>query len=320
MLGGASELKRQFLLAPDQTLQRSFLVVYFVLLICGIIGIGVRIDALGYERYGKHVFPFSEPSHYMLAFGLVTMPLITSYAVKAGLFFIASMIFISIGLGSLIGLIYACLGMLLLSFRLPLTALLCVCSVPITLVIMVNMNADFLWQGAEYYVDRLNFNRPYEMLNLTTLSWLQGLHLASVNLIETKGFGLGLQALGSSTTVLPDISEVIRERTLTYKNINDGSFVAAKLIAEFGVVGLFMIFLYIRLVIRALFILRACHFNLEVISQKKMIGATIVVTFGIELFFRGYGYFSPGVLIFLAAMDFFQSDKIVDDLKQHSTL
>jgi len=100
----------------------------------------------------------------------------------------------------------------------------------------------FLLDYSPYFKSRLTLDG---LDNLTTLVFLQGWSLSYLNFFETTGLGLGFQMLGESGTKYSYFTDVIFKLTGGSLNVSDGGFFAAKLIAEFGVVGVITVFLYL---------------------------------------------------------------------------
>ena len=137
-----------------------------------------------------------------------------------------------------------------------------------------------------YYLTRVVF---WESSNLSALVYLQGWTDAWLGLNQNLGLGLGFQRMG--TTEPSEISEKIYLMIGEYKNRADGSFLASKVIAEFGLLGVAAIGAYLRGVYKYA---RNPGF-LEV--EQNRIAYGLYLAFFIELFVRGYGYFSPGIVL-----------------------
>ena len=96
-------------------------------------------------------------------------------------------------------------------------------------------------------------------------------------------------------------------------NITDGGFLAAKLICEFGIIGLLLVLAYLVLALKS--VVKINHLNNQNIigsdSYKKQIFMYgIVVAYFTEIMLRGYGYFSPGLFFLLTAIFYIKHNSI----------
>lgn len=252
----------------------------------------------GYEVLGKPVFPFSEESHYALALGLLSCSYVICASFKSALFVISNLLAFSLLYPSLILLVFSlgCILMLSLRYRFSL--------IIFTIVLFLLAFSVLFIYKVDYFWDRINI---LNTTNLTALVYVQGWQLAYLNTINTGGLGLGFQMLGADGTLYPEVTSVIYSLTGDRFNVSDGGFLAAKIISEFGIVGLLICFTYfIRL---AKFVWRSSlklpRFKLDEQSPrliKNYILGGMIFGFVVEFYFRGIGYFSPTLLIFIAAI------------------
>ncbi|QYA24391.1 hypothetical protein G3I01_02325 [Gramella sp. MT6] len=263
-----------------------------------------KFQFLGYQKFPKAVFPFSEPSHFVISTSAILffngfflksygkIILILIIVVQALFYPSAIMLFLGImmmifyyvrkpGKFLFFGIIISTIGYLLLT---QLGAL-------------------------SYFEDRLNFSE--EASNITTLVYLQGWEDAYLALIETNGLGLGFQNMG---TLEPGkYGKMIYQILGEYKNREDAGFLAAKIVGEFGLIGVGFILYYLHLMIRSSVTLfrfmkrRDYSSNLTI----DIFAHSIIITFFLELFLRGYGYFSPGVFLFFVALFLICNRKIM---------
>jgi hypothetical protein len=152
----------------------------------------------------------------------------------------------------------------------------------------------------DYFRSRLTFR---EVTNLTTLVYLQGWELAFNNLHQTQGFGVGYQQLGSNETVLGHYSERIFALYGKHINLDDGGFLASKIIAEFGFLGLSTMLAYLILFVGFLYIMWR-NFQRSpddrIINTNELFVLGLFIGFFVEIFFRGFGYFSPNLVLIIA--------------------
>lgn len=281
---------------PD--LSKVLFYVVLLLMIFGWLKLIWIPDFGGYSILGKPVFPFSEESHYALALGLVSCSYVISAPFKRALFVISNILVFSLLYPSLILLVFAmcCILMLSLRYRYSLVVFTIVL-LPLILNLLFFYKIDYFW-------DRLNI---LNTTNLTALVYVQGWQLAYLNTINTGGVGLGFQMLGADGTYYPPVTSIIYSLTGDRFNISDGGFLAAKLISEYGVVGLLICLVYfiflIRFVWRSSFELPKLilNQNSRLLVKNYTLGA-LIFGFLVEFFFRGIGYFSPTLLIVIAAI------------------
>lgn len=221
------------------SIYRVFVVFVFVLLFLGWLDCFFKVDFFNYGLREKPVFPFSEQSHYALTTGLLIVAISSVSSYKMAFFLILNILLLSF--------IYPNLTLLVFSF-LSIVAVFSRAKGSFLFVIYFFISFLFIYfylnfiSSNDYFLSRLEF---YDTTNLTTLVWLQGWQLAYLNFIESYGLGLGFNVLGLSTTITPVVSDVIYNLTGEFFNVQDGGFLAAKIIAEFGVLGVVFSFVYI---------------------------------------------------------------------------
>ena len=120
------------------------------------------------------------------------------------------------------------------------------------------------------------------------------------SLLDTFGLGHGFQNLAAAERG-PIAERIAKYGHKIYLNRQDGGFLAVKLVGEFGVFG-------IALVLAATWLIARSAWDLMTRLHQK-VGAidalyhALIVGFVLELWFRGLGYFSPGVVLFFAALE-----------------
>jgi len=85
-------------------------------------------------------------------------------------------------------------------------------------------------------------------------------------------------------------------------NMLDGGFVAAKLLAEFGVAGALCLALYVWMACRAMLLLRAAARTPSRYNPIVLVAACFIVSFLVDLFVRGSGYFTATALLTSASL------------------
>ena len=268
---------------------KVFRQVCVVQCLVGFLGVVLPLGAIvGYAKFAKAVFPFAEPSHYALAAGPILIVVGATSTPKVRLFLLMMAGALALLLQSVVMLAFAILMCVIFFARAR--------YLPFALVIIPGLIIGLIqnYSGLEYFTDRLDL---VGSTNLTSLTYIQGWDDARRSLSYGYGFGTGFQSMG---VLAPSaLSETIYSLSGQYLNRNDGSFVASKIISEFGIVGIVIVGFYLLFAFNALRFLNNClNKSFDVFLLRRVIGASLVVGFLPEMFFRGYGYFSPGVFMF----------------------
>jgi len=293
-------ISKLFIKASFASLQFALRWSTYLLLAIGYIKLAWVPHIFRYKDAIKSVFPFSEESHYALALGPILAAYIINASVKESVFVVSLALVLSLSYPSLLLLVFVMFAVLVLMLRLKVTAWHIIgffCAVLSALLVRDRVITN------PYFEDRLSVSSTE---NLTALVYTQGWELISENIGIDRILGVGFQMLGKETTIFTDSSDVIESITGHSSNIQDGGFLAAKIITEFGFLGLGLIIAYVFLSFRCLLIVFSassrgeCQYNFE---TKKLICVCVwILSFSIEIFLRGYGYFSPGLLLFLVCL------------------
>ena len=272
-----------------------------LILFIGVIPLFWKFDILGYERYSKSIFPFAEPSHYAISVGsfLFTTGLFLSTPMKICL--VVTVCLLGMFYPSLILLVVALIMVSLYSIKSTKNIFLLITSVSLIFLYLINFT-----DSLSYFIARLDFSQTTQ--NLTALVYLQGWQDMHIALYESNGFGLGFQKMG---TLPPgEYGKLIYQLAGEYKNRGDGGFLVSKIIGEFGVFGGVLVAAYLYKFVNSLTCI-VRHIKLKTSNKAQRItgyyiatilGHSIIVIFFIEMFGRGYGYFSPGVFLFFVAI------------------
>jgi hypothetical protein len=146
-----------------------------------------------------------------------------------------------------------------------------------------------------YFTDRLDFSAT--TLNLSNLVYVQGWEQIQESLGWTSGWGVGFQQMGFRET------EAAAARLIRFimggddLNVLDGGFVFAKIVSEFGVFGVLLTVIFLVEAARCIRALRAQRGG-----AAATLASCIVVSYGIDMFVRGTGYFVESTLLFVAAV------------------
>ena len=285
-------------------LSNSILIIILLLLFLGWIKLFFTITCCHYNLLEKPVFPFSEESHYALAIGILSAAYISTGKLFWIVFIEINMLLLSFLFPNLTLLVFVFLNMMIALFRMNskyFTLFMLLIPVFGILAIVGVISVS------DYFSSRLNFE---DTRNVTTLVFLQSWDMAYLNLMETDGLGLGFQMLGMIETSLSEYTTrimVIAEKNL---NLLDGGLLASKIISEFGIIGCMLIVYYLFFVVRFAFysnktwmIINSIN-NTQLIDElrKKLLVLSLVFGFSVEVFLRGYGYFSPGLFFVFVAI------------------
>lgn len=235
-------------------------------------------------------FPFTEPSH----FALVATPFIIDGCVRTTLPKRVAWL-----------MVWAGLGLLNQSFSLVIVVLVAASvSLPIIYVAIAAIPVLLIAAGLDlqYYLDRLDFSN--NSTNLSSLIYRQGWELVDQGMHYSKGWGVGFQQLGFASLNAPT-SDLIYRLLGDDNNLRDGSFLAAKLMSEFGVIGIVLAGLVLIAAFNAALRLRAM-IALPGAEQSANVRFMSAVTCGfiVEMFVRGIGYFSVTAILLIAALAF----------------
>jgi hypothetical protein len=136
---------------------------------------------------------------------------------------------------------------------------------------------------------------------------VQGWQLIVESIEKAYGFGIGFQQLGIHGTEV-QAAEAIYAVSGLILNTTDGGFTFAKLVSEMGLLGLFLLFWYSWIALRAFKLLRGYIQNKIEIKSSLIFSCCIILSYSIELLIRGAGYFTPMVLLLIASIRVFYAE------------
>jgi hypothetical protein len=269
---------------------RAARALFWILLACAVAALAGFAPAGADGDFVKPVFPFSEPSHFALSF----LPLLAwRCAVTRGwrrwLYLGAAMA--------------AALALQNLTFVAGIVLIVATIARPWRVVLIGGAAAALAAVAApdlSYYADRLMLSDE-SMHNLSALVYLQGWQLVEESLRNTFGWGLSFQQLGVNGTQT-EASQLIYAMLGYDSNLLDGSFLAVKLLSEFGIFGFAAIALYLRLAWRSLRALRIIATARRVDDAGGALAHAVVVMYAVELFMRSSGYLVGTGVLFMAAV------------------
>jgi len=239
------------------------------------------------DAYFKPAFPFTEPSYFALAF---TPLLMYCCATSAG---IGKTLLLLSGLAAALLLenftmLIGCLLVAYISFRRA-----------VVLILLAGAALAATQLDLSYYLDRLDFSS--ETRNLSSLVYLQGWQLIDESFTRSGGWGLGFQQLGVQGTNAPSAT-LIYDLTAGYSNLLDGGFTFAKVVSEFGVLGLLLIALYLRVARRAARSLRQRGRAAKAAGAAQTFSRCVIASYSLEIFVRGGGYFAGTAILLIASL------------------
>lgn len=251
----------------------------------------ISFPFMNYDGFSKQMFPYAEPSHYLLSCGFILFVAGAVVSFKYRVVSLCLLIFIGIVMPSVIALV---LGFFyLIHFRSLFTAKGLFWSVLLGILVSLGLyyllGGEYYINNAGYYLNRVDFSA--DNTNLSALVYIQGFSLIISNLNEYP-LGLGQLNIGKEPPI--DISLLIYDLAGEFKNRTDGGFLASKFISEFGFLGLCIVIFYLvhwsQLLFRLIF--KREHYN-----EFELICMSGYLVFIVELFLRGTGYLSFGVLL-----------------------
>lgn len=244
--------------------------------------------------WSKPILVFTEPSHFALALTPISIYL----ANRCG------------------GIKRALIVMTMLAFALGLTSLTMLAATALVLASNVRMRiglpiaglclALIVTTGASYYIERLDFLQQRSQ-NLSAMVFVNGWMRSADYLEASNGLGVGFQQFGHAgepTALDPIILELQGPHAVRPLNLYDGGSLAPKIVGEFGLLGILGLGLFVIQVTRSVYWLRrhqASWRKHQGQHAAQCFAHSAIVAMTIEVFVRGYGYFSPGVFLFATA-------------------
>lgn len=234
-------------------------------------------------------FPFSEASHYALFFGPFSIAFhILTQNKFIKLFIILFLLFAGVLFPNTTILVYAFLIFLCyIKFNTKSIVLFSIGSIIFIYLIYNN----------EYFYQHVFFASEQSSSNLSSLVYLQGVQDAYFSFVSTYGFGLGFQQLGTQQPSEAGLTIQYLMGNNTGLNRQDGGFTAAKIIAELGYFGFFLLSLFFVAVKKAHRYL-SFYANSEVVNPALVVSYSFIYAYLVELFVRGAGYFTQSSFLF----------------------
>lgn len=265
----------------DNSLKKLFL------LLIGIGAVAAFVFDQGFFRRGNMLF-FREPSHY----SLTLLPFLTYFIYKSHqkLIFLLASFGLAYFLKSatlVVGVVFVVSLLTMKNYKHSLFFL------TILFLTVFLCYSDII--DIKYFIERMRLSSDSH--NISALVYLSGWESVLSSLIDTSGIGIGFQQLG---VIVFRTSARIKLEGYGLGDLClwDGSFLAAKVICEFGVLGIFAIIIYLRLAFMLIYNLSKSVPK----SDEDVFFSIVFIMFSVELFIRGTGYFSPTVFMFLSSV------------------
>jgi heme/copper-type cytochrome/quinol oxidase subunit 4 len=281
LLGGGLALGTAMRDASERTVARAVRLSFWVLCIIGLCGaVGLQPPHVG--KFPKSTFPFTETSHFVLAFAPVYLYMCaTARRGRRDLWLL---------LGFALALVLKSATLLAVAV---VAALICRRFV-IVLVSVLIVAAAGLTVQFKYFTARAALSD--DSSNLSALVYLEGWEMLDDSLVRSHGWGVGFEQLGlrgSNVPAAAAIRSLIEGEDL---NLKDGSFVLAKVGSEFGAAGLVLVALYALFALKCLLALRSGRGSLN-----QQFARSVILAYWVDMFVRGTGYFSQSTFLFVAA-------------------
>ena len=262
----------------------------------------------------KSVIFYREPSHFALDF----LPFILTVSIFAS--FKKKILYLSIAfaIGLLLPNLTLIFGVILISFLVLDIKRYAICLLFFLAILLASQNN--FWIPAHFYSEvkniqqhsdvnpieyirkRLPIENDHPKKNLSLLTMQSGYERAYLNFLDTYGLGVGFQQFGHNGKMGFNMLEIILILGFPLC-LYDGSFIGAKFVGEFGIVGIILILFYIFFAVKYAINLR--KYSLKIggnISSMHIFYSSCFVLFSIDIFLRGVGYFSSSSFFFIASM------------------
>ncbi len=295
LIAGAVALGNLLLEAPNRDinwiLRLSFSVLCLSLLL-KLFGLEPRSNILG-----KPLFPFTETSHFVLAFVPLLLYRCANCTRRATFGWLAFGFGVALGLQSLT-LLIACI----------LAAIVCRRILFVSLVGLV-AGLGIIPLEFDYFISRLDLTSSSN--NISSLVYVQGWQLLWESCAQTFGWGVGFEQLGghgTNATAADTILALLSDSGLDALNLTDGSFVFAKLTGEMGIFGFLLSVGFVIAAFRSIRALRKTNVGEQ--ERSIIVFARCVLTsFIIDMFVRGTGYFVGSTLLAITAASILASGR-----------
>jgi hypothetical protein len=271
----------------------SLRLLVLLLFAVGFINIVFDFEISAYTHI-QPVIPFSEPSHFALFSGpFFVMFFVTVQSDSLRLLTLSAVVAFAFWFPNLTMLIYAIL-MLILWAQLK---------IKYAVIVTTGLYIMFaVFSSTTYFKNRVDL--ASDSKNLSSLVYQQGVIEAYEAMFGTSFLGLGFQMMGTQppSYVSYDVAKAMGNYDAEL-NREDGGFLAAKIIAEFGIFGVLIVGFFLNMAASAYTYLRqALRLNRAAYDLRAVLANCVFFAFTVELLIRGYGYFSPGVFVYVISL------------------
>lgn len=267
---------------PMAFVNKMLIIFFCILIFCAVVSLTDIIDSY---RYPNNVFPYTEASHFALFF----LPIYYYATVKLKKYRLV-LILIGFLLALFIKNLTLVVGVVILA-----SALYRIWALPLFPILIFLIVNNF---ELDYFTSRLDFSKGND--NLSTLVYVQGWELMGEALKTSHGFGVGFQQMGEVKLARTPAGKIIYMLTKEDYNIPDAGFTAAKLICEIGFLGIILIVFYLKIFVKCW--IKLGNDALKDQDNILIFAICIIVSYFVELFVRGVGYFNPTTFLFLTAL------------------
>lgn len=233
--------------------------------------------------FSHPTFPFSETSHFALAFG----PVYLYRCAKAG----TASRYLWILFGFACALVLRSATLMAFAVGGALISRKTLITITILLISLLAGVAARL----TYFTSRADISSHSS--SISALVYLQGWEFIKRSWQISDGWGIGFQQLGVHPESVP-ASELIRTMN-NGKNLNtkDGSFLFSKLASEMGLFGVIATCAFLVICLKLI-----CRIRDYTLRPHDLFASCVVIGFGVDMFIRGIGYFYGEPLLFLGAL------------------
>lgn len=236
---------------------------------------------------GKPAFIFTEPSHFALSLAPYFL-FVTTYNKKRNIFPYLILCGFSLSIQNL-----TCMILILLTLSIAIRRIL-----TFSIILFLLLTVTILY-GDDYFLSRITLTD--NNTNLSVMVLLQGWENAILTFYKTNMLGCGFQQSGITSTN-GYITSKIYEYYGTQYNTLDGGSNAAKLITEFGILGISFIFLFITIALNSWKKIRSHYHGQSDLSSNFLFCHCVIVSYLIEMFIRGAGYFSFSSILLITSI------------------
>ena len=280
-----------------------FKAIFYIILLLSFLGI-LRYSPFSPLYIDTNIFltVFAEPSHLVITI----LPFITYFILSAkNLITKIKLIFLFLVISLLLKsatLLFAIFLFLFLFFSLRQLFNLLLFLILIYSIVYIAGLDKFLETLIDfrYFYERLTLKMNPDKVNISVLVLLAGYHEIYLNLKNTLFIGIGFQQLGflGEQSFIKDLIFVY-SGTFEYSSNKDSSFLFGKYISEFGLFGIITILFYFKYFINNLIDIKK---EVSKDNNLNLFFSACVISFSIELFVRGAGYFTSSSFLFLVSI------------------